>query len=251
MAVFEDRLVPPGKTVDVLEDRFVPTGKTVDVFEDRFVPPGKTVDVFDGRSKPSSMPVKLLEDRATPLRTTGDGVDANDDNDAERRRRDVLIQRADADLLRNGRGEWTPCLQTCADGDNRQDVRWQLGSTRHQRKRGEMYVPASSAGGAVLDDARLPLRDPAPQTLAPNGGAAPARAADELSARVEHTFTSFEELYDNVERRHPGVIEKRHGGTSTYDIDFDSGDHALRVDGRRLEHEVIGGQLRVGARVAV
>ena len=63
-------------------------------------------------------------------------------------------------------------------------------------------------------------------------------------------FTSFE-LYDNVERRHPGVIVKRHDGTGTYDIDFDSGDHALRVDGRRLEHEATGGQLRVGARVAV
>jgi hypothetical protein len=44
---------------------------------------------------------------------------------------------------------------------------------------------------------------------------------------------------------------KRHGGTSTYDIDFDAGDRALRVDGRRLEHEATGGKLSVGARVAV
>ena len=87
-----------------------------------------------------------------PAKAVIDGADNN--NDAERRRRDVLIQRADAELLRNGRGEWTACLQTCADGDYQQDVRWQLGSTRLQRKRGEMYVLASSAGGAVLDDAR-------------------------------------------------------------------------------------------------
>ena len=53
---------------------------------------------------------------------------ANDDNDAERIRRDVLRRRADAELLRDGLGEWASCLQTCADGDIRQDVHWQLGS---------------------------------------------------------------------------------------------------------------------------
>jgi hypothetical protein len=43
--------------------------------------------------------------------------------------------------------------------------------------------------GARLADARMPLRAPAPWTLASNDGAAP----------------NFKELYDNTPRRHTGV----------------------------------------------
>ena len=80
------------------------------------------VAVFEAsRSDSAGMAV-----RDVPAKSVFDG--ANDDNDAERIRRYVLRRRADAELLRDGRGEWTVCLQTCADGDIRQDVRWQLGS---------------------------------------------------------------------------------------------------------------------------
>ena len=73
------------------------------------------------------------------------------------------------------------------------------------------------ARGVQLSDAPMPLRDPALRTLAPNGGAAPTRADDELVARVERTFTDLKELYDNTPRRHPGVVVKHHGGAGTYD----------------------------------